>query len=100
MRAPADMDEYIDLVHQAIYEIDELNACIEDDTEEMEHYLAFIAPLDNQLRELYSDMTGGKYQLSPDTDLPFMAIVRKFGAQIPFKQLLEVINTTHRRGFE
>ena len=98
MHAPADMDEYIDLVHQAIYEIDELNACIEDDAEEMEHYLAFIQPLDVQLRELYNDMTSGKY-LPGGADLPFMTIVRKFGAQIPFKQLLEVINATHRRGF-
>ena len=98
MKPPKTLDEYIDLVHQAVYEVDELQSCIEDDMEEMEDCLPFIQPLDQQLRALFDSMTSGKYQFPGNEDLPFMAIVRKFGPQIPFKQLLEVINTTHRNG--
>jgi len=98
MKPPKTLDEYIDLVHQAVYEVDELQSCIEDDMEEMEDCLPFIRPLDRELRALFESMTSGKYHFPGNEDLPFMAIVRKFGQQIPFRQLLEVINTTHRNG--
>lgn len=98
MKPPKTLDEYIDLVHQAVYEVDELQSCIEDDMEEMENCLPFIQPLDRQLRELFESMTSGKYSFPANEDLPFMALVRQFGPQIPFKPLLELINTTHRIG--
>jgi len=98
MKPPKTLDEYIDLVHQAVYEVDELRACIEDDMEEMEECLPFIDPLDAQLRALFESMTRGTYKFPEEDDLPFMPIVKRFGSQIPFKQLLEVINTTHRNG--
>lgn len=98
MKDPKDMDEYLDLVHQAVYEMDELRACIDDDMEEMETYLPFAEKLDAQLRALFDEMTGGCYGFPSDTDLPFMAIVQRFGMHIPFKDLLQTINRTHRRG--
>jgi len=98
MDTPKSMDEYIDLVHQAVYEVDELRACIEDDMEEMEECLPFIDPLDHQLRALYESMTSGAHKFPGEEDLPFMAILKRFGPQIPFRKLLEVINTTHRNG--
>ena len=33
MKNPKTLDEYIDLVHQAVYEVDELRAIVEDDEE-------------------------------------------------------------------
>jgi hypothetical protein len=99
MFQPKTLDEYIDLVHQAIYEVDELRACIEDDPEEMERYVPFLDQLDVQLRGLYAEMTGGSYTFPASTDLPFMAIVAQWGRDIPFRQLLQIINTTHRNGF-
>ena len=99
MFQPKTLDEYIDLVHQAIYEVDELRACIEDDPEEMERYVPFLDQLDAQLREFYAEMTGGSYTFPVNSDLPFMAIVTKWGRDIPFRQLLQIINTTHRNGF-
>ena len=59
MHQPKTMDELIDLVHQAVYEVDELRACVEDEPEEMERYLPFIDQLDVQLRKLFDDMTRG-----------------------------------------
>lgn len=95
---PKTMDEYIDMVHQAVYEVDELRACIEDDEEEMERYLPFIDQLDNYLRALYEALVAGHYRLPGDADLPFMPVVAHFGHDIPFKDLLQEINRVHRQG--
>ena len=34
MKKPANLTELIDLVHEAVYEVDELRACLEHDDEE------------------------------------------------------------------
>jgi len=100
MKNPTTWDEYLDLVHQAVYEIDEMRACIDEDAgdEDAELYAQFIEPLDVHLRKLFDDMTSGRYQFPGDTDLPFMPVVKRFGRAIPFRLLLETINRTHRQG--
>lgn len=101
MNDPKTWDEYLDLVHQAVYEVDELKACTDDDAWDMEDgevYAQFIDPLDAQLRNLFDDMTSGRYEFQHDTDLPFMVLVQRFGRAIPFRTLLETINRTHRKG--
>ncbi|MBT9613970.1 MAG: hypothetical protein IV108_11975 [Burkholderiales bacterium] len=100
MNDPKTWDEYLDLVHQAVYEIDEMRACIDEDAgdEDAEIYIQFIDPLDAQLRKLFDDMTSDRYEFQHDTDLPFMAIVKRYGRAIPFRTLLETINRTHRKG--
>ncbi len=100
MHNPTTWDEYLDLVHQAVYEIDEMRACIDEDAgdEDAELYAQFIDPLDVSLRKLFDDMTSGRYQFPSNTDLPFMTVVQRFGRAIPFRQLLETINRTHRNG--
>lgn len=101
MKTPATWDEYLDLVHQAVYEIDEMRACIDEDAgdEDAELYAQFIEPLDIHLRKLFDDMISGRYQFPGETDLPFMVVVQRFGRAIPFRLLLETINRTHRTGF-
>lgn len=99
MHQPKTMDELIDLVHQAVYEVDELRACIEDEPEEMERYMPFIDQLDVQLRKLFDDMTTRRYACPAQTDLDFMPLVQKWGRDIPFKPLLLAINQAHRNGF-
>ncbi len=100
MKNPTTWDEYLDLVHQAVYEIDEMRACIDEDAgdEDAELYAQFFEPLDFHLRKLFDDMIAGRYQFSNDTDLPFMPVVQRFGRAIPFRALLETINRTHRQG--
>ena len=95
MYKPSNWDEYLDLVHQAVDEIDEMRARIDEDAE---LYAQFIEPLDAFLRELFEDMISGRYQFPSDTDLPYMAVVKRFGRAIPFRLLLETINLTHRSG--
>lgn len=101
MKNPKTIDEYIDLVHQAVYEIDELCAIVEEDEERLALLKPFAGELDAQLRKMYDDMISGRYQFDPNgPDLPFMAISARFGQHIPFKKLLSVINHTHRFGLD
>ncbi len=101
MKQPKTVDEYIDLVHQAVYEVDELMSIIGDDSEAYEPILPFVADLDNQLRKLYDDMISGRYEFDPNgPDLPFMALADKIGKHMTFKPLLRIINQTHRFGLD
>ena len=100
MHAPKNWDEFVDYIHQAVYEVDELKTCFEEDDEEMEHYLTFLDPLDIQLRKLYDDVISGRYEYSRDEDLPFMAVVNRWGRHIPFRALLLAINEAHRDGLK
>ena len=100
IRGPKTWDEYLDLVHQAVYEIDELKSCLvdEDELEDAALYNQFLGPLDIELRKLFDEMTSGKYQFPAAKDLSFMPLVKQFGRFMPFRGLLETINETHREG--
>lgn len=98
MHAPKTWDDFVDYLHQAVYEVDELKTCFEEDEEEQEHYLAFLDPLDVLLRKLYDDAISGRYDYPASEDLPFMAVVNKWGRHIPFRGLLVAINDAHRAG--
>lgn len=101
MKNPKTIDEYIDLVHQAVYEVDELRAVVEEDPDRNGMILPWVDAMDKELRGMYETMTSGTYQFDPNgPDLPFMEIVKRFGPNIPFKQLLNVINHTHRFGLD
>lgn len=101
MKNPKTVEEYIDLVHQAVYFVDELRVFSEENDAQTAEILPWIDALDKELRQLYDDMTSGRYHFDPNgPDLPFMAAVRKFGAAIPFRQLLSTINHTHRFGLD
>jgi len=101
MKQPKTVDEYIDLVHQAVYEVDELMSIIGDDAEAYEAVLPFVAQLDAELRKMYDDMISGRYEFDPNgPDLPFMALADKIGRFMTFKPLLSVINHAHRNGLD
>lgn len=101
MKQPKTVDEYIDLVHQAVYEVDELMSIIGDDAEAYEGILPFVNQLDAMLRKMYDDMISGRYEFDPNgPDMSFMAIADKIGTHMTFKPLLSVINHTHRFGLD
>jgi hypothetical protein len=100
MFQPKTMDEYIDLVHEAIYEIDELRLSVEESSldDEWEQYRDLLEPLDTEVRRLYEALTSGSYRFGSGEDLPFMPLVQRLGKEVPVKPLLEAINQTHRHG--
>jgi hypothetical protein len=101
MKKAHDLTEFIDLVHQAVYEVDELRACLEHDDDEAATYTPYLDPLDTMLRDLYSAMTSGKYAgAGHGDDLPFMVLFKRHERDIPFREILRAINATHREGYE
>lgn len=101
MKRPKTVDEYVDLMHQAVYEVDELRSIMEEDSEEFSPFKPFIDQLDTMLRKMYDDMLSGNYRFDPNgSELPFMMIAKKIGSKLPFGALLKVIDQTHREGLD
>jgi hypothetical protein len=96
-----DLNQLIDLVHEAIYEVDELRACLEHDDDEASTYTPYLDTLDRMLRDLHESMASGKYAgTGQGEDLAYMPLFKKHERDIPFRELLRTINATHREGFE
>ncbi len=101
MKRAANLTELTDLVQEAIYEVDELRACLEHDDDEASMYTPFLDPLDAMLRELHASMTAGQYGgAGAGEDLTFLPLFRQHERNIPFRELLRTINATHREGYE
>ena len=94
------MEEYQELIKQALFDVQDLRASVEFDEEFMSEALVFVDPLEAHIRELRQAVTEGNYQFSKQ-HLPFMPIVYQTpGSLLPFKQLLIQINETHIHGLE
>jgi hypothetical protein len=101
MKRAKDLNQLIDLVHEAVYEVDELRACLEHDDDEASTYTPFLDPLDKMLRDLHESMASGTYPgVGQGTDLEYMSLFKKHERDIPFRELLRTINATHREGYE
>jgi len=100
MKRPKTVDEYVDLVHQAVYEIDEFRTCLDYEPDNAEMFGPFLDQLDALVRKIYSDMTENAYDWGYGEDLSYMPLVVKYGRHIPFQYLLLVINETHKYGLD
>lgn len=95
---PKTAEEYVELINQALFEIDDLRAAAEYDAESMGGVMEFLEHLERDVRSLKQAMLEGHYQFN-NTDLPFMRVVEAQDERVlPFKYLLRVINATHRMG--
>ena len=98
IKRPSRQGAYLELVKQALFEVEELRMAAEFDEEYMGDVLSFIPGLEKPLREMESALRDGSYEFGAD-DLPFMPIVeRQPDVMLPFKTLLRQINDTHRQG--
>ena len=98
MRAKT-VDEYVDWIKQAKFEVKDLKDCFEYHLEEQGSYPAFLVPLEAQINGLYEQMEKGEYQWGRE-DLPLLELARKHANDIPFVHLLVRINETHRYGLD
>jgi hypothetical protein len=102
MYQPQTPAEYLDLVNQVIFEIDDLIMCAEDEGEgdlEFTSQLPLFQQLARDVRQLQADLQAGRHTFVDGSDLPFMAAVRRARARIPFMALLDALNVSHRKGF-
>lgn len=97
---PKTPEQYVNLIDQALFEIDDLRAAAEYDMESMGDVLDFLDQLERDVHALRQSMIEGRYQFGK-TDLPFMRIVEEQSDRVlPFKYLLRMINATHRLGLD
>ena len=97
---PKTPEQYVDLVDQAIFEIEDLRMAAEYDMESMGAATEFLSELERDMRELRDSMADGSYRFGKQ-DLPYVRVVEQQDERIlPFKQLLLKINETHINGLE
>ena len=100
MRRARTVDEYVALVKDALYEVDEMRASIEYDEEGMGDAVKFIDELQSNLKEIFDAMVSGDYCWRTG-DLKYMDLIRHMDdGMLPFRSLLIRINETHKKGLE
>lgn len=97
---PKTPEEYVDLVDQAVFEIEDLRLAAEYDMDSMGAATDFLQGLENDVRALRQSMADGSYTFGQE-NLRFMRVVEPQDERIlPFKQLLMKINETHIKGLD
>jgi hypothetical protein len=92
--------EYVDLVKQTIYELEDILEASGFDVDTIDSNTRFVEILLKELRELRASMADGSYQFGRN-DLPFMRIVKKCTEkELPCIRLFYRINQTHREGLD
>lgn len=99
LRRARSVDEYVEWVKQALFEVEDLRACLEYELEDLNRFPAFLDPLQEGIKAVYQSMQEGTYSFGRE-DLPFMDLAANYSDEIPFHTLLKQINETHRRGLE
>jgi len=100
VKRPASMEDYIELVKSALFDVEELRMSVEFDMEFMEPALGFVQPLEKGLQDLLNALQDGSHEFA-DEDLPFMPLVEaQQNVMLPFKPVFRLINETHRKGLQ
>ena len=97
---PKTPEQYVDLVDQAIFEIEDLRLSAEYDMDSLGAATEFLSELEQDVRKLRESMADGSYRFGKE-NLRFMKVVEPQDERVlPFKQLLLKINETHIKGLE
>ena len=97
---PKTPEEYVDLVDQAIFEIEDLRLAAEYDMDSLGAATEFLEELERDVRKLRDSMSDGSYQFGKE-NLPFVKVVENQDERVlPFKLLLLKINETHLKGLD
>ena len=99
LRRAKSVDEYVDWIRQAVFEVQDLRECLEFELEDLSRFPAYLDPLQEGIDHIHASMKDGTYSFGRE-DLPFMDLVSRFSAEIPFHTLLKQINETHLRGLD
>lgn len=101
MQQPRSRQEYLDLVDELTYEMDDLLRCAEDE-DDVEPEFSAKMPLYRDLmaaiRNHRADVAAGRHRFADGKDLPFFAEARQHHAYIPFFIMIEALNGAHKAG--
>jgi hypothetical protein len=89
----------LDLIDQALFELDELKASVEfDEIEEFAPHMATYDALGNELTKLRAEAGAEGPVGGAGEDHPLMALARDRERVIPFHRLLKDINEAYKAG--
>ena len=95
---PKTPEEYVSLVDQALFEIEDLRMAMEYDMDSLGGAGEFLDLLEREVKTLRAAMADGSYRFGKE-DLPFMKLVESQDERLlPFKYLFATINRTHKQG--
>lgn len=96
-----DEDEFIDLINQALDEVEDLRAAIEYDEEFMGNAAIIVEPMLTGLSRLLSAVKSGEYLIGEGNWLDFLNALRDTDHHlVPFWPLLKLILETHQQGYQ
>ena len=103
MMTPHTQDEYLDLIDQTIFEIEDVLMCAEDEGDPEDSAFSDVLPvyekLSSDLKKLHADILQGRLAIGQGEDLPFMPLVSAWKERIPFLDLFAALNYTYKTGF-
>ena len=100
MKRPQTAEQYVEMIEQAIVEVQEMRASLEYDMEGADAQQdTILEPLERALTQLRQSMADGDYHFE-NKDLPFMDLVKRYRSKLPIAELLATINRTHREGLD
>ena len=96
-----DKNEFIDLINQALDDVEDLRAAIEYDEEFMGNAAMIVEPISIELGRLQVAVKSGEYLIGQDGWLDFVSALQNSDHHaIPFWPLLKLILETHQRGYQ
>lgn len=98
-------EDYIKLVEQTRFEIDDLIACAEDEGDGESEFIAMLPALrqiEAGLKSIQDEIKAGTHVIAREQPLPFMAVVTDNRRRLPVAivSLLDALNVAHKKGFE
>ena len=100
MRRARTVEEYVALLKDALYEVEEMRASIAFDEEGMGASVPYMDEIESCLKGIFEQMKTGDYCWNTG-DLPYVSVIRDLDdGTIPFRSLLVRINDTHKNGLE
>jgi hypothetical protein len=96
------VDDYMGLINQALFEIEDLILCAEDEGESEAEFSAVMPDLraiEAGLKALHAEILGGNYVIGRGDDLPFMPVVQKVRKRLPIAVLMGAVNSVQKKGF-
>jgi len=98
------VEDYIKLVEQIRFEIDELIACAEDEGEGESEFIAMLPSMrkiENGLQTIQDEIKAGTHVIARDEPLPFIDVVNDLRRRLPVAiiNMLDALNVSHKQGF-
>lgn len=95
-------EDYMRLLEQTIYEIDDLVRCAEEEGDvdvELTSQMATMRAIRAGLTQLAGQLASGEHEFGKGKELSFMEKVREL-RYLPFRPMFDALNGAYRKGFE